>query len=204
MSRFLKQHLASLMCLLVAVATPPAFAFDMAQLSQQLSQHAVVHGPFIQEKHLRGLSQPLLSSGEFVLNREHGLLWQLRKPMPADYRIDNNGIALRNANGWQAQAKQGVAAQQSRIFLAVLKGDHQGLEQDFAPNLSGTAESWQLTLTPRSLLLQQIFQQITISGAALVERIELVETQGDSSVLRMPKSSTATALSAEERSASAD
>jgi hypothetical protein len=178
-----------------------AQAFDLAQLSAQLAKPAVVRGPFIQEKHLRALPQPLTSHGQFVLSREHGLLWQLRSPLQQDYRIDDRGIARRTVQGWQQQSGQDVAAQQSRLFLAVLKGDHAGLADDFELQLSGNAEAWQLDLIPRSRLLQQIFNVIHIQGGALVECIELAETQGDSTLLRLPQSQAGSALSEAERQA---
>lgn len=177
----------------------PADAFDLDQLSAQLGKPAVVRGPLIQEKHLRALPQPLTSRGQFVLSRELGLLWQLQTPLRQDYRIDAQGIAKRTADGWQQQPGQDVAAQQSRLFLAVLKGDHSGLARDFELHLSGTAEAWQLRLVPNSALLKQIFSRIDIDGGALVQRIELQETQGDRSVLRLPESQADDALSEQEQ-----
>lgn len=176
-----------------------ALAFDLDQLSAQLAKPAVVRGPLIQEKHLRALPQPLTSRGQFVLSRDLGLLWQLQSPLQQDYRIDGQGIAKRTPKGWQQQPGQDVAAQQSRLFLAVLKGDHSGLARDFQLRLSGTSEAWQLRLTPRSPLLKQIFDSIQIDGGALVERIELHETQGDRSVLRLPESQAGAALTEQER-----
>ncbi|MFZ3153708.1 outer membrane lipoprotein carrier protein LolA [Pseudomonas sp.] len=178
--------------------TTQVHAFDLDQLSAQLAKPAVVRGPLIQEKHLRALPQPLTSRGQFVLSRDLGLLWQLQSPLKQDYRIDSQGIAKRTPSGWQAQPGQDVAAQQSRLFLAVLKGDHSGLARDFELHLSGSAEAWQLRLTPRSPLLKQIFDSIQIEGGALVQRIELQETQGDHSVLRLPESQAGDALSEQE------
>ncbi|TWC41404.1 hypothetical protein FBY03_102151 [Pseudomonas sp. SJZ079] len=181
-----------------------AQAFDLEQLSAQLAKPALVRGPFIQEKHLRALPQPLTSKGRFVLSAEHGLLWQLRSPLHQDYRIDANGIARRTEQGWQRQAGQDSAGQQSRLFLAVLKGDHAGLARDFELHLGGSADAWQLSLTPRSLLLKQVFRVIQIQGGALVERIELQETQGDSTLLRLPDSQPGDSLSPQERHDFAD
>jgi len=180
-------------------AVPTAKAFDLSDLSAQLAQPEVVRGPFIQEKHLRALPVPLTSHGQFVLSREHGLLWLLQKPIQQDYRIADSGIARRTAEGWQQQSGQDVAAQQSRLFLAVLKGDRSGLERDFELKLSGEQNAWQLELVPHSLLLRQIFSAIRIDGGALVERIELIETQGDRTVMKMPQSQADTALTAQER-----
>ena len=179
--------------------TTHAHAFDLDQLSAQLAKPAVVRGPLIQEKHLRAQPQPLTSRGQFVLSRDLGLLWQLQSPLQQDYRIDGQGIAKRTPSGWQQQPGQDVAAQQSRLFLAVLKGDHSGLARDFELQLSGTAEAWQLHLTPRSQLLKQIFSRIQIDGGALVQRIELHETQGDRSVLRLPESQAGDALTEQEQ-----
>ncbi len=189
----------TLYALFLLLLTTHAHAFDLEQLSAQLAKPAVVRGPLIQEKHLRALPQPLTSRGQFVLSRDLGLLWQLQSPLQQDYRIDNQGIAKRTANGWQQQPGQDVAAQQSRLFLAVLKGDHSGLARDFELQLSGSAEAWQLQLIPNSLLLKQIFSRIQIEGGALVQRIELHETQGDHSVLRLPDSQAGTALNEQEQ-----
>ncbi|MFD3300984.1 outer membrane lipoprotein carrier protein LolA [Aquipseudomonas alcaligenes] len=185
--------------LLLSISTPHAQAFDLSDLSAQLAKPIVVRGPFVQEKHLRALPTPLTSQGQFTLSRDHGLLWLLQKPLKQDYRIADSGIARRTAEGWQQQPGQDVAAQQSRLFLAVLKGDRSGLERDFDLQLTGEQNAWQLQLTPHSLLLKQIFSAIRIDGGALVERIELIETQGDRTVLKMPQSQAGDALTAQER-----
>jgi len=187
------------LALLLAMLSPLAHAFDLQQLSAQLGQPKVVRGEFIQEKHLRALPQPLTSRGHFVLAKEHGLLWLLQTPLQQDYRITAQGIARRSAAGWQALPRQGASAQQNRLFLAVLQGDSQGLQRDFALSLSGTAQDWQLQLIPRSALLKQIFSAIQIQGGALVQRIELLETQGDRTLLKLPHSTSAQQLSDDER-----
>ncbi|WP_397427954.1 outer membrane lipoprotein carrier protein LolA [Pseudomonas chaetocerotis] len=185
--------------LLLAGLAQQAMAFDLEQLSAQLGEPEVVRGSFIQEKHLRALPQPLTSRGHFVLAKDHGLLWLLERPLQQDYRIDVQGIARRSEQGWQFVAQQSATAQQNRLFLAVLKGDSSGLRQDFELSLSGTAEAWQLDLTPRSVLLKQVFKAIVINGGELVQRIELQETQGDSTVLRLEDSQADQSLSDAEQ-----
>ena len=183
---------------LLAVSTL-ANAFDLQQLSDQLAKPEVIHGQFIQEKHLRALPQPLLSKGSFVLAKNHGLLWLLKTPLQQDYRITANGIARRDGNAWQLLPNKSAGAEQNRLFLAVLQGDSSGLQRDFELALSGDAQQWKLTLTPRSLLLKQVFNRINIDGGELVQTIELLETQGDSTVLRMQDSSASQPLSDTEQ-----
>lgn len=176
-----------------------ANAFDLQQLSDQLAKPDVIHGQFIQEKHLRALPQPLISKGSFVLAKNHGLLWLLKTPLQQDYRISVKGIARRDVNGWQLLPGKSAGAEQNRLFLAVLQGDSSGLQRDFELALSGDAQQWHLTLTPRSVLLKQVFNQINITGGTLVNTIELLETQGDSTVLRMQDSTADQPLSDAEQ-----
>ncbi|WP_435034434.1 outer membrane lipoprotein carrier protein LolA [Pseudomonas neuropathica] len=189
----------SLSVLALLTLSALANAFDLQQLSEQLAKPDVIHGQFIQEKHLRDLPQPLISKGNFVLAKNHGLLWLLKTPLQQDYRITAKGIARRDGNGWQLLPNKSAGAEQNRLFLAVLQGDSSGLQRDFELALSGDAQQWKLTLTPRSLLLKQVFNQINIDGGALVQTIELLETQGDSTVLRMQDSTAGQPLSDTEQ-----
>ncbi|MBC3384453.1 outer membrane lipoprotein carrier protein LolA [Pseudomonas sp. SWRI12] len=185
--------------LLLCSLSPLAQAFDLQQLSDQLARPEVIHGQFIQEKHLRALPQPLTSKGRFVLAKNHGLLWLLQTPLQQDYRITAQGIARRDGNAWQMLPNKSAGAEQNRLFLAVLQGDSSGLQRDFELSLSGEPQQWKLTLTPRSVLLKQVFNQINIDGGELVQRIELLETQGDSTVLRMLDATAAQPLSEAEQ-----
>ncbi len=189
----------SLSALALLAMSTLANAFDLQQLSEQLAKPEVIHGQFIQEKHLRALPQPLISKGSFVLAKNHGLLWLLKTPLQQDYRISAKGIARRDGNGWQLLPNTSAGAEQNRLFLAVLQGDSSGLQRDFELALSGDAQQWKLTLTPRSVLLKQVFNQINIDGSTLVQTIELLETQGDSTVLRMQDSTAGQPLSDAEQ-----
>lgn len=180
-----------LLCLGLMLSCSLAQAFGLDDLRQQLSAPVAIKGPFIQEKHLRALPQPLVSNGRFVLARDHGLLWLLETPLKQDYRLNAQGIARRDASGWQTLPTRTAGAEQNKLFFAVLQGDSSGLERDFELALKGEPHDWQLTLTPRSLMLKQIFSRIEIHGGQFVDRIQLLETQGDSTVLRMPSSSSA-------------
>ena len=185
--------------LLLCSLSPLAQAFDLQQLSDQLARPDVIHGQFIQEKHLRALPQPLTSKGRFVLAKNRGLLWLLQTPLQQDYRITAQGIARRDGNAWQMLPNKSAGAEQNRLFLAVLQGDSSGLQRDFELSLSGEPQQWKLTLTPRSVLLKQVFNQINIDGGELVQRIELLETQGDSTVLRMQDTTSTQPLSEAEQ-----
>lgn len=187
-----------LVLLLVLCASAGAHAFDLEALNAQLRAHPVLRGDFVQEKHLRALPQPLLSRGQFVLARDQGLLWLLRSPLQQDYRISPRGIARRTADGWQASSGN-ASERQNRLILALLSGDAEALAADFSLQLVGTAQTWTLSLTPRGTLLGQIFSQVRLSGGRLVEQIEIVETQGDRTLMRLAEVRSDTPLSDAER-----
>ena len=195
------------LCALLALSLLPfaASAFDLADLQTQLNATPVVRGHFVQQKFLRSLPQPLTSRGDFTLAAGKGLLWLLRTPIAQDLRIDARGISRRDEAGkWQALPQHSGAGRENRLFLSVLAGDTAGLRENFDLALTGDADAWQLLLTPRSVLLRQIFDNIQINGGKLVDRIELRETQGDRSVLQMTDAQAAQALTAEEQRAFAD
>lgn len=180
-------------------------AFDLNSLQEQLRATPIVRGQFVQQKFLRSLPQPLTSRGEFTLVAGKGLLWLLRTPINQDLRINADGISRRDESGaWTALPQHTGAGRENQLFLSVLAGDTRGLEQNFDLALTGEADAWQLVLTPRSALLRQIFDNIQINGGALVDRIELRETQGDRSVLQMTNAAATQALTPEETRAFAD
>ena len=55
------------------------------------------------------------------------------------------------------------------VSFRLLSGNIDGLKSQFDFALSGNANQWQLTLTPNSLLMQQIFTTIEISGDQTVK-----------------------------------
>ncbi|MCQ9123683.1 hypothetical protein BKG91_01215 [Rodentibacter caecimuris] len=155
-----------------------SYGFSEQDLISQLQKPQSVQGDFVQERHLKALSRPIITEGEFTLVANKGLLWQMEKPFPIQLRVTEKGIMQWNGKQWINNGKLGQA-EQIRLFLGLLSGDVNGLKTQFKLALSGTTEQWKVTLTPDSLLMKQIFNQITIQGNEVVKRIQLDETQGD-------------------------
>lgn len=178
------------------------YAFSLDDLQAQLHAQAVVRGQFTQEKYLRSLNHPLTSRGDFVLTAENGLLWLLRQPITQELRVTPQGVSRRDTQGqWQPLPEQLGRRGESRLFLAVLAGDTRGLREHFDLALSGDRSAWRMTITPRSALLRQIFEVITIEGGPQVSRIELRETQGDRTVLHMKQIQASRQLTPDEERA---
>ena len=197
--------LLKLMLALILLLASLAHGYTLTELEAQLRAAKVVRGEFVQEKFLRSLPRPLTSRGHFILASGKGLLWSLRKPFAQDLRITEQGISRRDRGGnWTPVAQQAFASRESRLFLAVLAGDTHELQASFDITLSGTPQSWHMELTPVSALLSQVFNRISIEGGATVTQIELLEAQGDKTVLHLQHTQIDQTLSAEETLAYAD
>ena len=155
-----------------------SFAFSEADLVKQLQQPQNVQGNFIQHRYLKALNKPIEMQGQFALLAQKGLLWQLEKPFNNSLRVTPNGIQQWNGTQWVNSGNVGQN-EQIGLFLGVLSGNIDGLKSQFDFALSGNANQWQLTLTPNSLLMQQIFTTIEISGDQTVKKLTLNEKQGD-------------------------
>ena len=191
--------LAALTALCLAAAT---HAFDSRELTAQLQAPKTVQGRFTQQKHLRTLTKPVTTSGRFALRPGHGLFWHLQKPFELRLRVRRDGISRQDASGsWKSNGSQSTQAAQVKLFMAVLGGDTAELQRHFTLKLSGSAGNWQLLLLPKTVVMKQVFENITISGDKLVRRIELKEKQGDRTVMQFEQLQTDQALDAAAKQA---
>ena len=181
-----------------------AHAFGLADLSQRLQQPQAVAGTFTQERYLASLNKPLRTEGEFVLQPKRALLWQMQKPFTQQLRVRADGVWQWTGQTWQRQSGAGAQQRQMQLFLDLLGGNAQGLQQHFDVRLSGTEAAWQLALTPKTALMRQIFTRIDIAGDSVVRQITLQEKQGDKTVMRFGRIRTNPALAADIRRALAD
>lgn len=168
---------------LIFFYSPALFAFSQENLIELLQKPYNIQGEFSQQRHLNGLQKPIISSGKFVLVKGKGLFWETKEPFANQLRIVNKGIGQWNGSKWVSNDKFGQA-QQIQIFLGLLSGDIQSLENQFELNLQGTSSHWKLLLIPNTILMKQIFNQIIIEGSDSVENIELYEKQGDTIFIR--------------------
>ena len=113
-----------------------------------------------------------------------------------------DGISRQDASGaWKSNGSQSTQAAQVKLFMAVLGGDTAELQRHFILKLSGSAGNWQLLLLPKTVVMKQVFENITISGDKLVRRIELKEKQGDRTVMQFEQLQTDQTLDAAAKQA---
>jgi len=144
----------------------------LAQINARLAKTVITNGNFQQEKQLKVLRKPLISTGVFTYHQSKGVIWKTLTPV-VSLLLVNQSHLLTN------QGEQAVPATFGRVFQAMLGGDLSQLAEDFA--ITGTDEkaSWQLQLKPKDELLQKIISVIVLSGDNELRLLEIRETGGN-------------------------
>ena len=159
---------------------------SLADIQAILSDKPVVCAEFIQRKHLRALSRPLVSKGRLVFISGRGLLWQVRQPIASKVLLDERGLVRWNEDGTTERLDLGqvpVFRALTNVFLGVFSGDLKGLEDAFQVGIETGTESapsgWRLDLVPREPDLAAMIARIGVLGNRYVDALSIHERHGD-------------------------
>ncbi|MEZ8206302.1 LolA family protein [Vibrio splendidus] len=193
--------LASMMASSFVIANESTATVDsISDLQTVLSANNIVRGEFTQTRNMEMFAQPLTSQGTFLLDKSNGLLWTQTTPFPVSLVLTDNKLSQRFADQPAkiiTDKENPMAFYFSHIFLSVFHGDTQRLQEQFAldfepatttntdesANSSSEDTRWTLTLKPKSAPMNAVFEAITLQGKNDIERIELREIRGDSTVI---------------------
>lgn len=178
--------LATLLFYLLSMAG--LYAMDLPELQQRFSQYPVIKADFEQQKQISGLTTPLLSRGQMILDRQRGLWWQQTQPFRQTLKLNQTRMELQMA-GQSPQIitreTQPQLFQFNQLLTAIFNADTATLMENFSLHFSQSQSTqWQLELTPTVEPLTKIFKQIRVSGEQFLQRIELDDQQGDKTILR--------------------
>lgn len=160
-----------------------AQAVTLDDLQQRFASQPVVRADFSQLREIKGMAQPLKSSGELLIAQDKGLWWHQAAPFPLTLVLDDKRM-VQVMNG---QAPQIITAdsnpqmfQFNHLMRALFQADRQVLEQNFSLDFSDLGQQkWQLVLTPKTSPLDKLFNTITLQGAEYLDVIKLNDRQGD-------------------------
>jgi len=169
-----------IMLLLACSISIPALTLD--ELQQKLMTEQPLRGDFSQSKTLQIFDRPLVSKGTFLLSHEQGLVWQQMHPFSVLLVLANNKLSQQFAD----QAPEIIEAKDnpmvfyfSHLFLAIFKGDLNALNEQFELTLKNNNEGWVLHLKPNSAPLNKVFSTIEIHGGEQINKLNLIELNGD-------------------------
>ncbi len=149
-----------------------------------LAPGQTLHGRFVQERHLKGLTSTLKSEGTFVLAPGRGLIWRIEVPIQATTVITPFGLR-QIINGNEVQhldaARIPFIVHFYDMLNGALMGDWTAMRHDFAVKTSGNRDAWRTVLTPLHANdpIAGMLQSIVVTGGKMVNGVDINRTNGD-------------------------
>ena len=180
----------------------PAQADDLlAGILKRLAEPRVVRAQFVQERTLADLERPTLSRGRIIVSRDQGVLWQIESPVKLTLAFTPNGIVQTGADGMrrrQAQRRGAVETETARLMQGILGADEASLKATFDARAAGSLERWTMRLAPRARETARYLREVRLGGSGRLETIEIEETSGNYTVIRMRQVAVGERLEPEE------
>lgn len=138
-----------------------------------------IKGNFNQEKIITGFPKPIISKGSFIIKNKE-LLWITEQPRKSTIKINSNGIfSLSQDNKWNKIQGQ----YDKSMFLDIVNMNFKKISSFFDISLSGSADNWVMNLKPKTQITGKIFKNIIINGGKYVSLIEIIEENGDKTIM---------------------
>ena len=165
-----------------------AAEWNVAALMQQLARHPAGHARFTETKTIALLDAPVVSSGRLVFSPPDRLEKTTLQPKAESLIVEGNQVTMvrdgrkREMNLQQIPEALGII----EGIRGTLVGNEALLRRHYDLRLVGTEQNWRLALIPRDERMARWVRQITVNGQRnVVSSIETLQTDGDSSVLRI-------------------
>jgi outer membrane lipoprotein-sorting protein len=158
-----KRNILSVFAIVLAGFLFMGWADSWEQLREQAGKVETIRAGFIQEKHLRILTKPLVSEGIFYYQAPRSLRWEYKSPVRSILLMHQGKIRryIEGSSGLTEDSSAGLQAMQSVLqeITRWLKGDF-GSNPMFSASLKMEGK---IVLTPRDKAF-----------ASIIKRIELV------------------------------
>ncbi len=153
----------------------------LSTLSARAEKLDSMAGTFTQEYKISVLPLPLISKGEFLYQRQTGMVWTTLEPVQSRLTINRDGIYMDDAGSDKPALSQ---PQLGETLLALFSGDVQTLTSLFEIKATGSVDDWQLHLVPRNALVAAQIDAIDISGREVVQSVTIADASGDNTRIR--------------------
>ncbi len=180
----IRQLIATLVLASVAAAAHAAFNLD--QLMGDLARHKGGRAKFVEKRYLAVLDRPLVATGEMTYTPPDRLEKRTLTPKPETLLLDKDQVSIerekRKLSISLASRPEALAFVDS--IRNTLAGNREALEKNYTLQLTGSADSWVLTLSPTAQQIAALLQRITVSGSKdQIHSIEYLLADGDRSEL---------------------
>ena len=155
-------------------------AFDA--VSVNLAERPLIKGNFTQEKYLNRFNRSLMSSGNFIIATEQGMVWETLQPFPSTMVMGSDFILQSRPDGrmsvLSAQGNE-TFTQMANVLSSVFSGQSHRLLENFEVYFSGNVSDWNMGLLPLDSALTSFITRITMNGDSAIRSIRIFEPNGD-------------------------
>ena len=116
--------LKALLLYLLAFGQGIAGEAVLTEIAARLAKTPITQGDFHQQKHLKVLHKPLISTGTFTYHQSKGVIWKTLTPVASLLLVNESKLLT-------GQGEQAVPAAFGKVFKAMLGGDLAALTDGF-------------------------------------------------------------------------
>jgi len=188
------KRLLILLFVLVSVHLSLMAQQNEAQIRQAITQAAstmkTMQCDFTQTKHLKMLNDKMTSKGRMYYQQTNRLRWEYTSPYSYTFILNDDKVLLKNAqrNDVIDVNKNKLFREIARIMMNSVVGTSLTDDKSFKSTIATNGSEWTASLLPQRKDLKQLFQKIILHfnrTNAMVKQVELIERNGDKTVIEL-------------------
>jgi len=165
-----------------------------AQIRQAITQAAsamkTMQCDFTQTKHLKMLNDKMTSKGRMYYQQTNRLRWEYTSPYSYTFILNDDKVLLKNKqrNDVIDVNKNKLFREIARIMMNSVVGTSLTDDKSFKSAITTNNSEWIASLLPQRKDLKQLFQKIILHFSkknAMVKQVELIEKNGDKTVIEL-------------------
>ena len=188
------KRLLILLFVLVSVHLSLMAQQNEAQIRQAITQAAstmkTMQCDFTQTKHLKMLNDKMTSKGRMYYQQTNRLRWEYTSPYSYTFILNDDKVLLKNKqrNDVIDVNKNKLFREIARIMMNSVVGTSLTDDKSFKSTIATNGNEWIASLLPQRKDLKQLFQKIILhfnKHNAMVKQVELIEKNGDRTVIEL-------------------
>ena len=188
------KRLLILLFVLVSVHLSLMAQQNEAQIRQAITQAAstmkTMQCDFTQTKHLKMLNDKMTSKGRMYYQQTNRLRWEYTSPYSYTFILNDDKVLLKNKqrNDVIDVNKNKLFREIARIMMNSVVGTSLTDDKSFKSTIATNGNEWIASLLPQRKDLKQLFQKIVLHFSkknAMVKQVELIEKNGDRTVIEL-------------------
>ena len=159
-------------------------------ITQAASAMKTMQCDFTQTKHLKMLNDKMTSKGRMYYQQTNRLRWEYTSPYSYTFILNDDKVLLKNAqrNDVIDVNKNKLFREIARIMMNSVVGTSLTDDKSFKSTIATNGNEWIASLLPQRKDLKQLFQKIILHFSkknAMVKQVELIERNGDKTVIEL-------------------